>query len=188
MKSLTANDIERRAQLLATYTIGAIVSVCAVWFGVNYQRAYEAEMLEKVRADLIIASAPSAIIMCDENGIIVASNLTAEQMFGWEHHLLIGQPTSVLIPDSAETLHDKGMAEAVKRMRQLPQQENWMVSTAALHVRAVHRDGKSVVDLEASIRVIKLRDGSVQFIAYFRPLEPSAEEKIEQLPPTVPSA
>lgn len=180
---MTDDHRTRRSMLWATYVAGTITTILAVYFGYQYTVEVRERQLEQFRSELIIASSPSAIIMCREDGTIIDSNLTAEQLFGWEHHLLIGQKADVLMPEEVRPLHNAGMERAVQRMRELPAQENWMVSKAALHVRGIHRDGKTFVDLEANIRVIKLRDGSIQFLTYFRPMaESPAEESIEQLP------
>lgn len=185
-ETMTDEQATRRASSLATYVAGALTAVCAAFFGYQYSVEYHNSQLEHFRAQLIVASSPNAIIMCSEDGTIVDSNLTAEQLFGWEHRMLVGQKATVLMPTDTAPLHTKKMSEAVKRIRDLPPQDNWMVVTAELHVRGIHRDGKTLVDLKASIRVIKLRDGSVQFIAYFSPIDrPPSEESIEQLPPDI---
>jgi PAS domain S-box-containing protein len=53
----------------------------------------------------LLDSAPDGFIVVDGAGLIVFANKTVERLFGYEPHLLIGQPVNTLIPQRLHEAH-----------------------------------------------------------------------------------
>jgi len=118
-----------------------------------------------LRAELIIISAPVALVMCDDQGTITVCNPGSERLLGWNHSELIGQNVEVIIPTHLRKDHKRQMVIALKAA--LKREDNWIRRTVGLKTQALHKDG-SEVDVIVSIRVIKYGD-NVEFIASIRP-------------------
>lgn len=183
-KVLTEAQVEKRASSLATYVVGSITTVLAIVFAYQMNVEYKQQLREKQRAQLIIQSAPSAVIMCDESGTIIEVNRTAEEMFGMSDQYLVGQKSTILIPDEDVPAHLKGMEASAKRVSKLVNDGNWMVSTDAIKLHGKHKDGH-ILELKASIRVIKLADGKIQFITYLTEPGKATEREVSPLPPEI---
>lgn len=56
-------------------------------------------------APIIVESAPDAIVVVDEDGLIVAANHRTEQMFGHARADLLGAPVETLMPIEARATH-----------------------------------------------------------------------------------
>ena len=138
------------------------------------------------RAEYIVASSPYAILMCSEDGRIIISNMAAEQLLGWPHDELLGQPSTVLVPEGDRERHIQGMAKAAAKIRQYA--GNWLITTDQIDLTALHRDG-TLVPMTASIRVIKYGP-TIEFIVAMRlrdvvpdtpPVEPEKPIPLEDL-------
>lgn len=119
---------------------------------------------EALRTELIVMSSPEATIMCDQNGVIVQSNYATELLLGWPKTELVGQPTSVLIPEAYAKPHLAGMESSLKRIKE--HSGNSMILSDDRKMMALRRDGVPVPAV-VSVRVIKFMD-EVQFIATMR--------------------
>lgn len=53
----------------------------------------------------VVEWAPSAMVMIDQNGIIVLANAQAEEMFNYNRQTLIGQPIEILVPERFRNHH-----------------------------------------------------------------------------------
>jgi two-component system NtrC family sensor kinase len=53
----------------------------------------------------LLASAPDAIVIIDQDGQIVIANGQAERMFGYDKGALVGQPIEILLPERLRHLH-----------------------------------------------------------------------------------
>ena len=58
----------------------------------------------------VTQSAIDAIISADKDGNIVFWNPSAQKMFGYQEHEVIGQPLTILMPDHLKGAHQKGFA------------------------------------------------------------------------------
>lgn len=67
------------------------------------------DISERKRAEqrfrLAVESAPSAMVMVNEQGEIVLVNLQTERMFGYERDQLMGQPIEMLVPERFQDRH-----------------------------------------------------------------------------------
>ncbi len=61
----------------------------------------------------VTQSAIDAIISADQDGNIVFWNPSAQKMFGYQEHEVIGQPLTMLMPDHLKEAHQKGLASHV---------------------------------------------------------------------------
>jgi PAS domain S-box-containing protein len=112
------------------------------------------------RAELIVASAPVALIMCGETGHIAVCNPKAEQMFGWTHDELVGQHIRTLMPTRLHAEHDVQFDSAIKRLRD--KAEDWIMAKVGLPTVAVDSKGEEF-PVVLNIRMIKY-GGKIEFI------------------------
>lgn len=138
------------------------------------------------RAELIIVSAPVPLIMCDDQSHITVVNPAAEQLFGYEHGELIGQPVTVLIPPDSRYDHTAASDVARQRARSRPE-VRYAIYKDDIASSAITKDGKEIPVL-ISIRVIKYGD-QVEFIATIRePIDTPQPVRGKRLPPlTIPT-
>ena len=61
----------------------------------------------EARSRALVESAPDAIIVIDEQGVIETCNPAAQQLFGYSAEELLGRNTSVLIPGPEHDAHDR---------------------------------------------------------------------------------
>ena len=78
------------------------------------KRAEEALGESELKLRSVTESAKESIISADKNGIIISCNPASQKLFGYETQELIGQPLTVLMPESFIGLHKTAMAEHVK--------------------------------------------------------------------------
>lgn len=62
----------------------------------------------------ILSTVPDAMIVIDDHGLIISFSVTAEQMFGFAEHELIGQNVKLLMPEPDRARHD-GYMESYKK-------------------------------------------------------------------------
>ncbi len=89
--------------------------------------AEEALRESEERSRAIVDSSVDAILTIDEAGIIQSANPVVEQMFGYEHHELVGQNLKILMPSPDREEHDRhleryvrtGVARIIGRVREV---------------------------------------------------------------------
>lgn len=169
-------QLDRKSRNVAGYAVLLLLVLLALFATAQMMDAQEQHM----RAELIIASSPNAIVACGEDMRIVDSNFRSERLFGWTREELIGQTAEVLMPEGSRQAHRDGMQNALEYARSelIP---GWYLRQV-VHVRGIHRDGNTLLDLEATILVVKLKSGRIEFLTYFRELEEPAGEVLEPLP------
>jgi PAS domain S-box-containing protein len=172
----------RRKIFWVIITVSVVILVVQGW-NLNKQQEESALLAQErdeafLRAELIITSAPVALVMCGETGHIALCNPSAEHMLGWDHKDLVGQHISVLIPDDFHEEHAAKFGEAVNKMKEKP--EDWLMMHQGIKTQAKRKDGK-LTDILLTIRMIKY-NGKVEFISAMRCL--NKDEHI--LPPSMP--
>jgi len=101
----------------------------------------------------VMKALPDALVISDQDGLIIAANPAAEEMFGYGPNELDGQPIEVLLPERMRGRHPDHRAEYNRQL-----DRRWMGSRAGLF--AVRRDGgEFAVDLTLS--ALETDDGSV---------------------------
>jgi two-component system sensor kinase FixL len=99
-------DLETAALFAA---LGAIVSALAGWAAKGrHRREATVKLLEEREAHLrsIFDTAPEAMIVIDENGLIQVYGAAAERMFGWRKDEVVGRNVSMLMPQPFRDQHD----------------------------------------------------------------------------------
>ncbi len=81
------------------------------------KRAEEALRESELKLRSVTESAKDSIISADKNGIIISCNMASQTLFGYEKQEIIGQPLTVLMPESFIGLHKKAMADHAKTGR-----------------------------------------------------------------------
>lgn len=141
--------------------------------------AEEAAKAEALRTELIVVSAPVALVMCDETATISLCNPAAEKMFGWEPGSLAGKKISVIVPPEFHEAHQKSFEAAIVRLQGVKQ--NWMIQRTCMPTEGFHKDG-SRVPVSLSIRMIKY-DGKIEFVASMRTPDEKPTTNSVPLPP-----
>lgn len=90
---------------------------------------------EQTRA--IIDSASDAIITVDEGGLIRSFNPTAERLFGWQEHEMLGQSVMLLMPPELRT-HHNSIPEYLGLAR------STTIGAITVEITGYHREGRSV--------------------------------------------
>lgn len=126
---------------------------------------------QTLRTELVVASSPSALIMCDETGEVVLSNYAAEVLLGYGHQELIGLPTTSLMPEDKRARHIVGMQKASQRMKAY-KEGDWVLILENAEFEALHKSGV-LVPVTVSIRVIRFM-GDVEFIVTMTPRVPES--------------
>lgn len=119
---------------------GFICSVCDI----EPQKKVENELEEsRARAKAILESTVAGIITIDTEGIIQSFNKSAEDMFGYKEHELVGKNVSMLMPSPHEEQHDNYM------YRYMSTGEKHIIGIGR-EVRGKRKDG-SIFPMELSV-------------------------------------
>ena len=155
--------------------VAGLLSVLSVILLLRASRKIsDSEMEQRQFRDLLLESAPDAIIITDSVGHIVMANPQAEQLFGYDRRELSGQPIELLVPADRRALHlklrDDYMADS--RHRSMSQSKG---------LCGRRKDG-SEVPVEISLGPIDTADGRYYAAAIRDVTERSlAEAKIERM-------
>ncbi len=111
--------------------------------GIAIERMHAERALRESEEEyrVITESAGEAILTVDVDGVIIFANPTTERIFGYPTNELIGQPATMLIPDSLRERH-------VFAFRQLVQSGE-SASRAPVEIEGLHQNG-DVVNMELS--------------------------------------
>lgn len=127
----------------------------------DQQRLHQRLQKKSERLHQIIDCTYDAYVSIDRNGVINGWNRSAEMLFGWPLHRMIGQPVDRIIPETERTAHHQGM----QRYKQ-DRVGSWLYRP--VRTRALHRDG-----FEFSIEMVVTpisADGNEEFFAFIREL------------------
>ena len=134
------------------------------------------DVTAKYRADRILADSErryrqltevtlDAIILVDQASRITLFNPAAERMFGWQAVEVIGQPSSLLVPEEYRPLHEQGFRRYVETRQA-------RIIGRTVEVQARRRDGTEF-PVEIALSALSLGSdpkGPVQFLAAIRDL------------------
>lgn len=173
------DDTESRAvRRRLAWALRIILVAVIIWQGMKFSATREArDEAERLQAEaevdrdrqlrrveLIILSAPVALIMCDEDQRIIVYNPEAKEMFGWEQDELIGKSADVLLPEEMIEQHQTAFIQHIDRVRE--SDEDFMMQRTGIKSHARHKNG-TLIPVEVAIRVIKYGE-TVEFIASIR--------------------
>lgn len=88
----------------------------------------------RLAPDRVGSDHPDAIVTADQNGLITGWQGSAERMFGWAAHDVLGKPITMLMPSRYRASHERGI-ERVRMTRQSP------LAGQTLDAYALDRDG-----------------------------------------------
>ena len=134
------------------------------------------DVTEKHRAERILADSErhyrqlteatlDAIVLVDQESRITLFNPAAERMFGWQAADVIGQPSSVLVPEEYRLLHETGFRRYVETRQP-------RIIGRTVEVMARRKDGVEF-PVEIALSALSLGTGPkgpVQFLAAIRDL------------------
>lgn len=83
--------------------VGMLLLVVAVQ--VIIHRGFRARQQQEERFREVIEASPNSIVSVNAAGNITSVNVQTEQLFGYTHAELIGQPVDVLLPERLRTAH-----------------------------------------------------------------------------------
>ncbi|WP_454726829.1 MULTISPECIES: MHYT domain-containing protein [Cupriavidus] len=165
---------------LSTFTITVTVLVFAANGLIRYRLLFRRMGESESRIRAIVDTAVDGIITIDSRGIIQAFNQSAERLFGWQAHEVIGSNIKMLMPEPDQSRHDEYL-------------DNYLVSGvpkiigSGREVEGLHKDG-SLIPIRLAVGRVELPGaplfvGFVTNIAERRNLEKSlrkAAERAEQ--------
>lgn len=99
---------------------------------------------------------PDAIIVVDSEGSIISANELAEQIFGYPHEELLGQPVEILVPEAFREKHVDYRKAYVRNPKSRPM--------GAMELQARQKDG-SLFPVEISLAAFQTPDGLRVFSA-----------------------
>jgi two-component system, LuxR family, sensor kinase FixL len=139
---------------------GVAASVCGAWaVKRRTQREAAARMLEQREAHLrsIFDTAPEAMIVIDDTGIIQSYGASAERMFVWRPNEVMGRNISMLMPEPFRTQHDGYL------QRYLSTGEKRIIGIGRIVVGA-RKDGST---FPMELAVGEVRSGDARFFTGF---------------------
>ena len=89
---------------------------------------------EDRRFEILLESAPDAILLADAGGRVVLVNRRAEELFGYGRAEIVGQPIEVLVPSRLRELYDRHLRECAAAPATGP-------TGAGLELCGLRRDG-----------------------------------------------
>ncbi len=150
-----------------------LISVAVIAFGFYAQAALDQQqaLQEKVRKkgarlQNVIDGCYDAYVSMNQEGQIIDWNRSAEVLFGWPRHKVMGKSMEIIIPERLREAHRKGMARYQKTNI-----GSFLYKPVA--TQALHRDG---FEFPIEIVVTPLKsDGPLEYFAFMR--ENFPEEK-----------
>ncbi len=143
-----------------------LISIVVIGFGYYAQRAVEQQeqMQEQIRKKgdrlhEVIDCSYDAYISIDAGGRINDWNRSAEVLFGWPRHKIIGKLVDEIIPERLREAHHKGM-------KQYQRSNIGPMLYKPMYTQALHRDGFEFA-VEMVITPLK-SDGAPEFFAFIR--------------------
>ncbi|GAV19235.1 sensor protein FixL [Mariprofundus micogutta] len=143
-----------------------LISIAVIGFGyyaqhaVNQQKIMQEQIRKKSeRLHEVIDCSYDAYVSMDSQGCINEWNRSAEVLFGWPRHKIIGKQITMIIPERLREAHIKGMSHY---------QQNkigpWLYKP--MHTQALHRDG---FEFSVEMVVTPLKsEGALEFFAFIR--------------------
>lgn len=143
-----------------------LISATLIGFGFSAQRAFDRQTglqdkLEKKgeRLQAIIDHTYDAYISMDSDGNIIEWNRSAEILFGWPRHKIIGESLEMIVPERLREDHRRGL-QHYKNTNIGP----WLYKP--MRTQGLHRDG-----FEFSIEMVVtplISEGAIEFFAFIR--------------------
>ena len=132
---------------------GEPYGVCGISTDITSRKRAEQELKEsKDRIGQIIDRALDAFVSMDSEGVVIAWNRSAEEIFGWPANRAIGNRLSELIvPERYRAAHERGL-------RRFLETGKGPLLDKHVELLAAHRDGHEF-PVELSVTAVKVRGG-----------------------------
>ncbi len=159
-------------QITLLLVLSVFVLITGLFFVIRYSNRIRIKSESKFKA--LLETAPDAMIIANEKGLIQLVNLQTEKIFGYTREELIFQPVETLMPDSFKTRHQLHREQFMQKPHARPMGEG-------LQLYAKHKDG-SEIPVEISLSPIKT-DGQQWVSAAIRNIteRKKIEEKVHYL-------
>jgi PAS domain S-box-containing protein len=158
-----------------------IVGVLAEFRDVTVESALHRQVAESAeQIDAILEATPDALIVADDDDVILRTNAATKEIFGWEPEALVGQPVSILVGGPDRAAHAE-YVDYYKQTGKASTPEGLAVGNfrGATGRRA---DG-SDFPVELAVAETGTRDGRKLFVAAIRDVSErqAAEEQVGRL-------
>lgn len=162
-------------------TVGYLYKLLPVAFSLKSPNQLEKEIEQRKKAEeqskaneeqvqTIFNAAPDAIVVIDEEGIVIKWNPKAETIFGWSEAETKGELiNNLIIPDRYREAHKNGLKRYLTT-------ERASVIGKTVQMQALHKSGKEI-EVALSIAPTKIQ-GRQLFIGFIRDI--SDQKKTEQ--------
>jgi len=159
-------------QISLLLVLSVFVLVTGLFFVIRYSNRIRIKSESKFKA--LLETAPDAMIIANEKGLIQLVNLQTEKIFGYTREELILRPVEMLMPDSFKTRHQLHREQFMQTPHARPMGEG-------LQLYAKHKDG-SEIPVEISLSPIQT-DGQQWVSAAIRNIteRKKIEEKVQYL-------
>lgn len=112
-------------------------------------------------------------VLADDRGLVIAINPAFEQAYGWPEHELIGQPITLILPESFRLSHQLGFSRYQSTQRS-------EILGHPLRLATICRDGSERIS-DHFIVAERSEDGW-RFGATLTPLTPDSDSDSDQAP------
>src|SRR5690348_2320697 len=119
---------------------------------------------DQVLSEQLVDSAPDAMVVVDQQGVIRLVNVRTEELFGYAREELIGQPIELLVPERFRAAHVGNRTQYIEAPKRRPMGSN-------LELSGRRKDGSEfpveislspVVTAEGTLVASAIRDVSVR--------------------------
>lgn len=143
---------------------GELTGFAEVVHDIAAERASELALRAcQIQLRSILATVPDAMVIINENGVLISFNAAAEAMFGYSEGEVVGRNVSILMPSPDREQHDRYLEKYLRTGQQ------WVLGTNR-RLLAMSRDGVTFpVELFVGEAVV---DGQRMFTGFMRDLRP----------------
>ena len=132
------------------------------------------------RAEQIVETAPAAMILCNDRGLITVYNPNAVAMFGYTRDEAVGMPVHQLVVERERPAHRKAFDQVVHQLSM--KRDKWW-STGRMDGTALTKSGEEL-PVHLSIRGIRY-GAKLEFVAVIQ-LRANMHSEVEPIPPEQP--